>query len=149
MKTTKTGCQCPWTYCFLVCFLQMEYYLRYKRSVFSPFRWVRDTVFSVYFVCFQAVLCRQLPGCDRYTAVPLTKDHSPTLYEERIRIQRAGGQVRSDQYRKLQTDDNIIKKYISLKTRIKMVMWIYSLPVNRESSISCYKVRVASLKGLR
>lgn len=42
---------------------------------------------------FQAVLCRKKDN-DTHIALPLTVDHSPMLFEERTRIQKAGGFVR-------------------------------------------------------
>ncbi|XP_071482557.1 integrin-linked kinase-associated serine/threonine phosphatase 2C-like [Diadema antillarum] len=42
----------------------------------------------------KAILCRFNPETGRHQPLPLTKDHSPTQYEERIRIQKAGGYVR-------------------------------------------------------
>lgn len=40
------------------------------------------------------MLCRYNDNIKKCTAIPLSKDHCPTQYEERIRIQKAGGQVR-------------------------------------------------------
>jgi len=42
----------------------------------------------------KAVLCRFSEPLGQCVAIALTKDHSPSIYEERIRIQKAGGQVR-------------------------------------------------------
>ncbi|TSX85979.1 Integrin-linked kinase-associated serine/threonine phosphatase 2C [Bagarius yarrelli] len=45
----------------------------------------------------RAVLCRMEPtkdGVERCVCVALSKEHNPTIYEERMRIQRAGGTVR-------------------------------------------------------
>ncbi|XP_030634417.1 integrin-linked kinase-associated serine/threonine phosphatase 2C [Chanos chanos] len=46
----------------------------------------------------RAVLCRSEPGEggaeDRTVTLALSKEHNPTIYEERMRIQRAGGTVR-------------------------------------------------------
>lgn len=47
-------------------------------------------------VCCQAVLCRmeEAEGQKRPVTLALSKEHNPTIYEERMRIQRAGGTVR-------------------------------------------------------
>ncbi|KAK2148720.1 hypothetical protein LSH36_486g03052 [Paralvinella palmiformis] len=42
----------------------------------------------------KAVLCRYSETKGQYIAVPLTKDHNPAQYEERMRIQKSGGFVR-------------------------------------------------------
>lgn len=42
----------------------------------------------------KAILCRFNASTNTHLAIPLTVDHSPTLYEERMRIQKAGGHVR-------------------------------------------------------
>lgn len=42
----------------------------------------------------KSILCRYKPGEDKHVAVPLTTDHSPSVYAERMRIQKAGGYVR-------------------------------------------------------
>lgn len=49
-------------------------------------------------LCLQAVLCRMEASADgprRSVTLALSKEHNPTIYEERMRIQRAGGTVRS------------------------------------------------------
>lgn len=46
----------------------------------------------------QAVLCRieqTESGDESCVTLALSKEHNPTIYEERMRIQRAGGTVRS------------------------------------------------------
>lgn len=50
-------------------------------------------------VCLQAVLCRMevsggAGGQRRSVTLALSREHNPTIYEERMRIQRAGGTVR-------------------------------------------------------
>jgi hypothetical protein len=45
---------------------------------------------------WQAVLCRYNKEPKTHSAIPLSKSHNPTDYEERMRIQKAGGNVRSD-----------------------------------------------------
>ncbi|XP_077998593.1 integrin-linked kinase-associated serine/threonine phosphatase 2C-like [Glandiceps talaboti] len=42
----------------------------------------------------KAFLCRYNEDSKKEIAIPLTKDHTPTQYEERQRIQKAGGTVR-------------------------------------------------------
>ncbi|XP_067126522.1 integrin-linked kinase-associated serine/threonine phosphatase 2C-like [Centruroides vittatus] len=42
----------------------------------------------------KAILCRFNEESKKYMALNLSKDHSPTDYEERMRIQKAGGYVR-------------------------------------------------------
>lgn len=51
------------------------------------------------FPCLQAVMCRMEAAADgqrRSVTLALSKEHNPTIYEERMRIQRAGGTVRSE-----------------------------------------------------
>ncbi|XP_055502060.1 integrin-linked kinase-associated serine/threonine phosphatase 2C isoform X1 [Leucoraja erinacea] len=42
----------------------------------------------------RAILCRFKETSGKLTSVPLVKEHNPTQYEERMRIQKAGGTVR-------------------------------------------------------
>lgn len=42
----------------------------------------------------KAILCRYNKDSKKHVAVPLSVDHSPTDYKERMRIQKAGGHVR-------------------------------------------------------
>lgn len=42
----------------------------------------------------RAVLCRKHSDSDECIALPLTVDHSPMMYDERMRIQKAGGFVK-------------------------------------------------------
>lgn len=42
----------------------------------------------------QAILCRYNEESQKHTALSLSKEHNPTQYEERMRIQKAGGNVR-------------------------------------------------------
>ena len=42
---------------------------------------------------WQAVLCRFDAAGKMAMPIPLTKDHNATLYDERKRIQKAGGKV--------------------------------------------------------
>ena len=43
---------------------------------------------------FQAILCRYQSESKKHVSIPLSKDHNPTNYDERMRIQKAGGSVR-------------------------------------------------------
>lgn len=54
---------------------------------------VDGVLYSAFLGDSKAVLCRRKPG-GAIAAIPLTKDHTPTLYTERKRIQKAGGVVR-------------------------------------------------------
>lgn len=48
-------------------------------------------------LCLQAVMCRTETAEDgqkKTVTLALSKEHNPTIYEERMRIQRAGGTVR-------------------------------------------------------
>lgn len=42
----------------------------------------------------QAILCRYNEESQKHAALSLSKEHNPTQYEERMRIQKAGGNVR-------------------------------------------------------
>ncbi|XP_050821526.1 integrin-linked kinase-associated serine/threonine phosphatase 2C isoform X1 [Gopherus flavomarginatus] len=42
----------------------------------------------------RAILCRYNKESQKHTALSLSKEHNPTQYEERMRIQKAGGNVR-------------------------------------------------------
>ncbi|XP_025965143.1 integrin-linked kinase-associated serine/threonine phosphatase 2C isoform X4 [Dromaius novaehollandiae] len=42
----------------------------------------------------RAILCRYNEESQKYAALSLSKEHNPTQYEERMRIQKAGGNVR-------------------------------------------------------
>ncbi|XP_075773983.1 integrin-linked kinase-associated serine/threonine phosphatase 2C isoform X5 [Pelodiscus sinensis] len=46
------------------------------------------------FLSAQAILCRYNEESQKHTALSLSKEHNPTQYEERMRIQKAGGNVR-------------------------------------------------------
>ncbi|XP_062504937.1 integrin-linked kinase-associated serine/threonine phosphatase 2C-like [Corticium candelabrum] len=54
---------------------------------------VNDTVYVVNLGDSKALLCKE-NGDGTTTVKRLTKDHNPVLYEERMRIQKAGGLVR-------------------------------------------------------
>jgi len=54
---------------------------------------VNNTLYIANVGDSKAILCRQGEN-DKLSAVTLTKDHEPTAYEERMRIQKAGGSVR-------------------------------------------------------
>lgn len=54
---------------------------------------INETVFIAWLGDSQAVLCRQKED-NSYIPIPLTTEHSPSVYEERIRIQKAGGHVK-------------------------------------------------------
>ncbi|XP_059157022.1 integrin-linked kinase-associated serine/threonine phosphatase 2C-like [Physella acuta] len=55
---------------------------------------INDTLYIANLGDSKAVLCRFKDGEQRCVGIPLTTDHSPSLYEERMRIQKAGGNVR-------------------------------------------------------
>ncbi|XP_027901117.1 integrin-linked kinase-associated serine/threonine phosphatase 2C isoform X4 [Xiphophorus couchianus] len=58
---------------------------------------VDDTVYSANLGDSRAVLCRTEAAADgqrKSVTLALSKEHNPTIYEERMRIQRAGGTVR-------------------------------------------------------
>ncbi|XP_043975730.1 integrin-linked kinase-associated serine/threonine phosphatase 2C isoform X3 [Gambusia affinis] len=58
---------------------------------------VDDTVYSANLGDSRAVLCRTEVAADgqrKSVTLALSKEHNPTIYEERMRIQRAGGTVR-------------------------------------------------------
>ena len=63
---------------------KMENYPRKKISMFTV------VYLNMY---FQAFLCRQTEDSS-YNPVHLTSVHNPSVYEERMRIQKAGGQVK-------------------------------------------------------
>lgn len=54
---------------------------------------INETVFIAWLGDSQAVLCRQKED-NSCIPIPLTTEHSPSVYEERIRIQKAGGHVK-------------------------------------------------------
>lgn len=55
---------------------------------------VNDTLYIANLGDSKAVLCRYKESEGKHVAIPLTVDHSPNVYEERMRIQKAGGYVR-------------------------------------------------------
>ncbi|XP_076358042.1 integrin-linked kinase-associated serine/threonine phosphatase 2C-like isoform X3 [Tachypleus tridentatus] len=55
---------------------------------------INNTLYIANLGDSKAILCRYNEQNMRYTAIPLSKDHSPTDYEERMRIQKAGGYVK-------------------------------------------------------
>uniref|UniRef100_A0A0B6Z5U5 Integrin-linked kinase-associated serine/threonine phosphatase 2C n=2 Tax=Arion vulgaris TaxID=1028688 RepID=A0A0B6Z5U5_9EUPU len=55
---------------------------------------INDTLYIANLGDSKAILCRCKEGDKKYFGIPLTNDHSPSLYEERMRIQKAGGVVR-------------------------------------------------------
>ncbi|KAH9495093.1 hypothetical protein Btru_018138 [Bulinus truncatus] len=55
---------------------------------------INDTLYIANLGDSKAVLCRYKEDLQKCVGVPLTSDHSPSLYGERMRIQKAGGSVR-------------------------------------------------------
>ncbi|RUS88689.1 hypothetical protein EGW08_003504 [Elysia chlorotica] len=55
---------------------------------------INDTLYIANLGDSKAVLCRYKEAEDKYVGMSLTVDHSPSVYEERMRIQKAGGNVR-------------------------------------------------------
>ncbi|KAK3714352.1 hypothetical protein RRG08_017191 [Elysia crispata] len=55
---------------------------------------VNDTLYIANLGDSKAVLCRYKEAEDKFVGMSLTVDHSPSVYEERMRIQKAGGNVR-------------------------------------------------------
>ena len=47
-------------------------------------------------ILLQAVLCRYKEDQKSCVGIPLSTAHNPSLYEERMRIQKAGGHVKYD-----------------------------------------------------
>jgi len=54
---------------------------------------LNNTIYSANIGDSQAILCRKKPESDEFLAMQLTADHSPLNFEERSRIQKAGGNV--------------------------------------------------------
>ncbi|CAG5128150.1 unnamed protein product [Candidula unifasciata] len=54
---------------------------------------INDTLYIANLGDSKAILCRHREN-ETYVGIPLTNDHSPSVYEERMRIQKAGGIVR-------------------------------------------------------
>ncbi|ELT91993.1 hypothetical protein CAPTEDRAFT_169445 [Capitella teleta] len=55
---------------------------------------INNTLYIANLGDSKAILCRYNPDSQKHTALPLSKCHNPTDYEERMRIQKAGGNVR-------------------------------------------------------
>lgn len=55
---------------------------------------LNDTMYISNLGDSKAILCRYKEDAQQYVPVPLTTNHNPTVYEERIRIQKAGGHVK-------------------------------------------------------
>lgn len=55
---------------------------------------INNVLYSANIGDSRAVLCRKRLDSDSYIAMPITVDHSPMIYDERIRIQKAGGFVK-------------------------------------------------------
>ncbi|CAI9719935.1 integrin-linked kinase-associated serine/threonine phosphatase 2C-like [Octopus vulgaris] len=55
---------------------------------------INDTLYISNLGDSKAILCRYKENTQQYVAVPLTTEHHPTVYEERMRIQKAGGHVK-------------------------------------------------------
>ncbi|BFZ23567.1 hypothetical protein BsWGS_26606 [Bradybaena similaris] len=55
---------------------------------------INDTLYIANLGDSKAILCRHRENDEKCVGIPLTSDHSPSLYEERMRIQKAGGNVR-------------------------------------------------------
>lgn len=55
---------------------------------------INDTLYIANLGDSKAVLCRYKEAEAKHVGMSLTVDHSPSVYEERIRIQKAGGNVR-------------------------------------------------------
>ncbi|XP_064599031.1 integrin-linked kinase-associated serine/threonine phosphatase 2C-like isoform X2 [Liolophura sinensis] len=56
---------------------------------------VNDAVYVANLGDSKAVLCRYNEEEKRCVGIPLSQDHSPSAYEERLRIQKAGGHVKN------------------------------------------------------
>ncbi|CAN7986060.1 unnamed protein product [Ixodes hexagonus] len=55
---------------------------------------INNTLYIANLGDSKAILCRYSAATQKHISVPLSKDHTPTEYAERMRIQKAGGHVR-------------------------------------------------------
>jgi len=55
---------------------------------------INDTLYIANLGDSKAVLCRYKESEGKHVAIPLTTDHNPSVYDERMRIQKAGGYVK-------------------------------------------------------
>lgn len=55
---------------------------------------INDTLYIANLGDSKAILCRYKESEGKHVGIPLSVDHSPSVYEERMRIQKAGGFVK-------------------------------------------------------
>ena len=92
---------------------------------------------TLHCCCPQAILCRYNEDTKQYSALPLTKDHSPTQYEERMRIQKAGGHVRYSLLPFLVMLRGVIKIW-SRRWKIKRRWWSFVSPCTTSRHIMAW-----------
>lgn len=62
-----------------------------QHDLFSSFLYL---VVILIPLCVKAIMCRMNEETQKPTVLSLSREHNPTQYEERMRIQRSGGNVR-------------------------------------------------------